>query len=109
MRTLCATALALATLAALPAAAQSDLAVMNAATQIGTVLAGAAVCGFAYDDDAVTAWIDTIVPADNLEFPSMLSTMVMGTEFNLENLSDTARAAQCHAIGRTAAAHGLME
>lgn len=102
-------AAALFAVMAVPAAAQDQMQTINAASQIGTVLGSEEPCGLSYNADAVAGWIDTMVAPDNLEFAPMLNTMTMGTAFQIEQMTDTARAAQCHTVERTAKHYGLID
>lgn len=91
------------------ATAQTNPDTMQNANNLGTLLAAQSPCGLTYDQTAVNAWIDANVPADDMEFASKLElvTSVRGRKFN--DMTETARAAQCHAATRTARHFGFID
>lgn len=93
-----------AMLAAAPALADT----MDTAMNLGTLLAAGQACGYTYDTDAVTAFVREHVPADDLGFAPLLSTMTVGAKAQLDGLSDAALIAQCAAAEQSAKHYGLM-
>lgn len=94
----------------LPATAGADdLESMELASNLGAVLAGGQKCGYTFDNDAVIAFVREHVPADDLGFASMLSTMVTGAGLQLEQMADAAFIAQCAVVEQTAKHYSFMK
>jgi len=91
-----------------PASAQS-LKSMNLASELGTVLASEELCGLSYDQDAIAAFIEQNVPADDMGFASNLQMMTEGQAFNLRDMSTSARTAHCTQIRRVAISYGFIK
>jgi hypothetical protein len=95
---------------AIPTIALSqDIATMQKAQELGTVLGAEGKCGFSYDQDAISDWIDANVPPDDMSFASMLDTMTRGTQFQMEDMSQSSLTAQCRAVERTAKHFGFVK
>ena len=84
-----------------------DLETMELATHLGSVLASEEACGLAYDQAAIAAFIEEKVPADDLGFPSMLSTMTSGAQYELQGMSASQKTAHCAQIKRIAKSYGF--
>ncbi|GHA13266.1 hypothetical protein GCM10007989_04810 [Devosia pacifica] len=93
---------------ALPAVGQ-DFGSMNTAVELGTVLGSEEACGLSYDQEAITAFIEAEVAADDMSFASTLQTMVMGQEMQINELSASAKTAHCAQITRVARSYGFIE
>lgn len=91
-----------------PVAAQS-MASMTLATDLGNILASEEICDLTYDQAAISAFIESKVPADDMSFPSMLQTMTMGQEYTLKDMSASGRTAHCTQISRVAKSYGFIE
>lgn len=84
-------------------------ATMQLANELGTVIASEEACGLTFDQAAIAAFIDERVPDDDMGFPSMLQTMIAGTEFQLRDMSESAKTAHCTQIRRVARRHGFVD
>ncbi len=62
------------------AAAAQDLKSMTLANELASVLASEELCGLAYNQDAIAAFIDKRVKADDLSFANYLRLMTSGQE-----------------------------
>lgn len=82
---------------------------MQMALNLGAVLAAEKPCGFAYDQAAIEAFIDKNVPADDMGFPAMLTTMTSGAEFELQSMSESQKTAHCRQVGRIAKSYGFID
>lgn len=98
-------------LAAAPtgALAWDDLDRSVAAQAIGNVMASEAPCGLAYDPGAIIAHIDATIPADDMEFTSMLAMMTAGAEVQISRMSASALTAHCRQIERVAVTYGFIQ
>jgi hypothetical protein len=94
-------------IAGTPAFAWDDLQRMTAAQAVGSILASEEYCGLKYDQDAVSAYVEKTVPADDMEFASMLHVMTEGAKFNLQDMSESQKAAHCTQTRRVAANYGF--
>ncbi len=63
------------------AVAMDDLKRMQVASSLGDLLASEQPCGLSFNKAAIDKFIDQNVPADDMEFTSMLATMTTGHEF----------------------------
>lgn len=88
-------------------AGAGDLDTMEIATHLGSVLASENACGLAYDQAAIAAFIEKKVPADDLGFPSMLTTMTSGAQYEIEGMSPSQKTAHCAQIKRIAKSYGF--
>lgn len=98
-----------ALLAATPAFAWSDVDRIDAAEAIGSVLASEKFCGLLYRHDAIAAYIDKTVPADDMEFAGTLRTMTYSAGYDLEDMSGSQKAAHCAQIRRVAKSYGFTD
>lgn len=106
LKSLC--AVALISVAPSLATAQS-MASMNAAMNLGSVLAAENFCGLSYDQNAISAWIDTNTDPGDMSFASTLSMMTDGAGFELQSMSESSRTAHCRSIERTARHYGFID
>ena len=74
----------------------------DVALELGTVLASEAFCDLSYDHNAIEAYIQKNVPADDMSFPSMLNMMTSGSEEQFREMSPSAKAAHSAQIRRIA-------
>jgi len=95
-------------LLSIPANAWSDLERMTLSSALGKVLASERVCGMSYKPDAIRKFIDSKVPADDLQFLGMLELGVSGTEYTLKEMSESTKVAHCRQIERVAKAYGFI-
>lgn len=82
---------------------------MQLATNLGTVLASEEFCGLSYDQPAIESFIAEKVDADDLSFPSTLSMMTEGSEYQLKDLSKSSKTAHCAQISRLAKTYGFIQ
>lgn len=82
---------------------------MTLATDLGNVIASEAACGLSYDQAAISAFIESKVPADDMNFPSLLQTMIMGQEYTLQEMSTSGKTAHCTQIARVAKSYGFIQ
>ena len=86
-----------------------DLQRMQLATDLGSILASEELCGLEYDQDAIGAFIDEHVSADDMGFPSLLQMMTEGSAFQQQQLSKSAKAAHCRQIERIARSYNFSD
>lgn len=98
----------LTALVAMPAAAD-DLTMMMRASELATVIAAEEFCGLSYDQPAIQEWIARNVPPEDMGFSNMLTTSVMGAEFQQKNMSASAKTAHCASITQTARHYGFVK
>ena len=84
-----------------PALAQ-NAASIKIATALGSVLASEELCGLSYDQAAISAYVEANVPADDMSFPSTLQMMTQGQEYQLGQMTASAKTAHCAQITRVA-------
>lgn len=82
---------------------------MTLATELGSVIAAERACGLAYDQAAISAFIEAKVPASDMGFPSTLNMMVKGSEVQLEEMSPSAKTAHCTQVRRVAKSYGFAK
>ncbi|QEE22649.1 signal recognition particle [Youhaiella tibetensis] len=82
---------------------------MKIATALGTVLASEKLCGLSYDQAAISAFIESNVPADDMDFPATLQMMIQGQGYNLKGMSESAKTAHCTQIARTAKSYKFIQ
>lgn len=81
---------------------------MSLANELGTVLASEEACGLTFDQDAIAAFIEAKVPADDMSFVSTLNMMTEGQKYQMEGMSASSRTAHCTQIKRVAASYGFI-
>lgn len=89
-------------------AAAQDMKSMTLANELGSVLASESICELSYDPNAIAAFIEKRVKADDISFASTLRAMTAGQEFQMRNMSPSAKAAHCTQIRRVARANGFI-
>ena len=107
MKFLLATAFMMGSISA--AEAWDDLERMKVANLLGNLLASEEFCRLEYDQAAIGKFIDETVPADDMGFNPMLETMVGGTEFSLESMTGSQKAAHCRQTERVARSYGFID
>ncbi len=95
-------------LIASPALAWSNLDRMKFASSLGSVLAAEQPCGFSFNQAAIADLIEKSVPADDMQFAGMLSSMTSGHEFTLKDMSESEKTAYCAQTSRVARQYGLI-
>jgi hypothetical protein len=88
--------------------AMTDMDVFQLANELATVIASEAVCGLQYDQAAISGWIEKNVPADRSDFAPQLQIMTAGQDYQLGEMSASARTAHCAAVSRSARHMGFM-
>ncbi|WP_247653367.1 signal recognition particle [Pannonibacter phragmitetus] len=89
--------------------AQGALDSMRKAQQLADVLGSEAACGLTYDQEAISAYIDKAIPADDMSFTSNLNMFVSATEFQLQGMSTSAKTAHCTQVRRVAKSFGFLK
>lgn len=82
---------------------------MQIASALGTVIASEKPCGLSYDQAAISAYIESKVPADDMDFPGTLQMMVQGQEYNLGQMSESAKTAHCTQVARAAKSYKFIQ
>jgi hypothetical protein len=72
------------------------------ANELGSVLGAEKGCGLKFNQDAIKAFIEAKVKADDMKFPSLLSTMSQGAAWRLGEMSESEKTAYCAQVGRVA-------
>ena len=78
------------------------------AEQLGNLLGSEPACALTFDKNAVRAFIEKNVPADDLDFTRTLNTHVSLAEYRAKEMRSTQLAAHCFQIKRSAEALGLL-
>lgn len=86
-----------------------DMQRMELAQNLGTVIASEEFCDLAYDQAAISEWIDTNVDASDVSFASTLDMMVQGTRYGLPDMSGSAKTAHCRSVENTARHYGFVK
>jgi hypothetical protein len=84
-----------------------SLKAMKTATNLGSVLAAEDACGLTYDQEAISAFIEKHVDADDMDFPSTLKLMTEGSKFQLTEMSKSELTAYCTQVKRLAKTYGF--
>lgn len=82
---------------------------MEAASNLGSILAAEKKCDLAYDQDAIGKWIEENTDPSDMGFASSLNMMTQGAEYSLQGMSESATTAHCRSIKRTAKHYGFIE
>ncbi len=82
---------------------------MSLANELGSVLASEKPCGLTFDQAAISAFIESKVPAKDMSFPSTLMVMTKGSAVQLEELSEAGKVAHCTQIRRVAKSYGFVK
>ena len=80
----------------------------DVALQLGTVLASETFCNLSYNHEAIDAYVQKNVSADDMGFPSMLDMMTQGSEIQLRDMSSSSKAAHCTQMRRIAKSYGFV-
>jgi len=89
-------------LAATPGVAVAQAESLTLASELGSVLGAEAACGLKYNQEAIKAFIDAKVRADDMKFPSMLQSLSQGTAYRLKSMSESEKTAYCAQVTRVA-------
>ena len=81
---------------------------MTLANELGTLLASEEICGLTFKQDAIQAFIEKKVRANDLSFPPTLNVMTTGAEAQIKDMSTSARTAHCAQIRRLAVSYGFV-
>ncbi len=87
----------------------NDLATMQLASGLGSVLAGEEACGLVYDQTAIEKFVSDKVPAGNLNFPGTLNMMVTSSKMELDGMTQSQKTANCTQVKRAAKAYGFIQ
>jgi hypothetical protein len=79
------------------------------ANELGMVIASEQFCQLTFKQEAIQAFVEKRVPADDMSFPPTLNLMIQGAEFNMQKMSPSARTAHCAQIRRLAVSYGFVE
>lgn len=82
---------------------------MQLAESLGDVLASEEFCGLSYNQDAIRAFIDKHVRADDMQFTSTLQMMVSGNKVQNKEMSPSAKTAHCAQITRVARSYNFIK
>jgi hypothetical protein len=94
---------------AVPAAALSDLQRMELSHNLGMTLASEELCGLHYDQDAIAAFIEKKVPADDMSFAGSLNIMTIGSGVQIKEMSPSSLTAHCAQMKRVAKSYGFIK
>jgi hypothetical protein len=86
----------------------ADADAMRLVQDLGAVLASEEMCGLAYDQDAITAFIGRNVDPDNLSFTSLLGTATRMAANGYETISQSLKTAHCAQTARVAKTYGFI-
>lgn len=81
---------------------------IQVARKLGSLIAAEEFCGLSYNQEAIAAFISSEVPAEDMDFASMLNTMTMGAGFNQENMTASGKTAHCTQMQRVAKTYGFV-
>jgi len=90
-------------------ASAQDMKSIQTATELGSVLASEELCKLSFDQAAIAAYIEANVAADDMSFPSTLTMMISGSEYQLSSLSGSALTAHCTQIARIAKSYNFVQ
>lgn len=91
-----------------PAAAMTDIEAITHAGALGSILAAEDPCRLTFDQEAISAYVKRTVPADRIDYASLLQTQILGQTSLLAGTTDSALAAQCAAAEQSARHLGLI-
>lgn len=86
-----------------------DIERMQLANSLGSLLAAESLCGLAYDQSAIQAFIDQKVPADDLRFAPELQMMTNGAKYQQQDMSASMKTALCRQMQRAAKSYGFIK
>lgn len=90
-------------------ASAQDLKSMQLAHELGSVISAEAPCGLTYDQAAISAFIEKRVRADDMAFSGQLRVQTSGQEFQMKNMSASAKTAHCTQARRVAKSYGFIK
>ena len=79
------------------------------AEQLGVIIASEELCGHAYEQAAVEAFISEYVPADDAEFPGQLAGQIAMRKAYDQNITATEKTARCAQVTRLAKHFGFVK
>jgi len=82
---------------------------MDAAINLGSVLAAEIRCGLSYNQAAISQWIDDNTNPNDMGFASNLAMMTDGAAFQIQSMTQSSITAHCRSIERTARYYGFIE
>lgn len=82
---------------------------MSLANELGSIIASEEICGLAYDQPAISAFIESKVSASDMAFPSTLTVMIQGNAVQLEGMTPSAKTAHCTQVRRVAKSYGFIK
>ena len=82
---------------------------MRIASDLGTLLGSAELCGLNFDPAAVEAYVREHVPPEDMSFPSTLRMMTDGTRAQNQELDGASKSAHCAAVRQSALHFGLIK
>lgn len=77
------------------------------ATQLGSVLSSEKLCGLAYDQAAISKWIEANVPADDMDFTDNLNAVISVASYR--DMEPSQQTAHCVQISRVAKSFGFTQ
>jgi DhnA family fructose-bisphosphate aldolase class Ia len=81
---------------------------MNIAVHLGSVIGSEEFCELSYNHEAIEAYIEKHVDADDMGFPSMLNMMTDGQQYQHKDMSKSQAAAHCAQIRRVARSYEFI-
>lgn len=82
---------------------------IEVASDLGSLLGSEKACGLTYNAEAIGRYIEENVAADDLGFNGMLQMMTAGSEFQIKDMSASAKIAHCLQAKRSAKSHGFID
>jgi len=101
--------LVLALLCAPKAAQSQNVESMQLAQELGNLIASEKFCNLEYDQDAISAFIKGHVREDDMSFAGTLQLMTAGAEFQLKQMSPSAKTAHCAQTARVARSYKFVK
>lgn len=81
----------------------------DAAEQLANVLASEQICNLTFDQDAIEAWIEANVAADDMEFSGNLTGSMSLSEYMLDEMPPSAQTAHCAQVRRVSKSFGFTK
>jgi hypothetical protein len=82
---------------------------LTLAQNLGYLLASETYCGFSYDQNAISKFIEQNVDASDLEFSAQLRLYTRTTKPDLETMTESQKTAHCTQSKRLAASFGFLK
>ena len=101
--------LVFALLCAPKAALSQNLESMQLAQELGNLIASEKFCNLEYDQDAIRAFIKEHVREDDMSFAGTLQLMTAGAQFQLNQMSASAKTAHCAQTARVARSYKFVK